>query len=426
VHRKLLFRLGLLSVGLALLFGGAAFLQQQQRLETTVSRQIVERVQRFEVLVQLREGGIPDENSLGREFLRFLERAPSHRSGRIETARLYAPDGRLLVSHPIAERRLETRLDAARDSRVDSGRVRHDTLRLEGGTYVLLGTPVRTVAGDELAHVEAAFRLSDATLAEIRGGALRAGLWVALFLWVAVAATYPITMQVTRRLIVLSGNLLQANIDTAQVLGSAIAKRDGDTAEHNSRVTLISVGIAEAYGLHDDSIRNLIKGAFVHDVGKIAVSDSILLKPGRLTYEEFEVMKTHVQEGVEIVERSDWLSEGVSVVRDHHEKFDGTGYLQGLKGDAIPVEARIFAIADVFDALTSRRPYKEPLSFEETMRVLEQGRGSHFDPELLDAFTPIAPTLFRELIQRPAQSPHVPLREMVGHYFSQLTGDLKI
>ena len=426
VRRKLLLRSGLLSVVLALLFSGTAFYLQQQLLETTVSRQIVERMQRFEVLLQQPEAGVPDENRLGREFLRFLERAPSHRLGQIETARLYSPDGRLLVSRSIADRGLERLLDAARASRVDSGQVRYETERLEGGTYVLLGTPVRSVAGDELARIDAAVRLSDAALAEIRGGALRAGLWVALFLLVAAAATYPVTMRVTRRLIVLSGNLLQANIDTAQVLGSAVAKRDGDTTEHNSRVALIAVRIAETFGLHDSSIRDLIKGAFVHDVGKIVIRDSILLKPGRLTDEEFEVMKTHVQEGVEIVKRSDWLSEGVSVVRDHHEKYDGTGYLQGLKGDAIPVEARIFAIADVFDALTSRRPYKEPLSFDETMRVLEQGRGSHFDPELLDAFTPIAPTLFRELIEQPAQSPHIPLREVVGHYFSQLTGDLKI
>ena len=137
-------------------------------------------------------------------------------------------------------------------------------------------------------------------------------------------------------------------------------------------------------------------------------------------------MKTHVREGVEIVERSTWLNEAVSVVRDHHEKYDGSGYLQGLKGEDIPVPARIFAIADVFDALTSRRPYKGPLSFEETMTVLEDGRGTHFDPDVLDAFVPIAPTLYRELIERPQQRPGVALRDVVSHYFSRLTGDLRI
>jgi len=426
VRQRLLFRLAILSIALALLLGGAAFHYRQQHLETAIAQQVVERVLRFEVLVQSRETGIPDEGTLGREFVQFLERSPSNRLGHVETARLYAPDGRLLVSHPIADRGVESRLDAIRDSRADNDQVWTRWEQIAGGSQVLLGSPLRAVAGDTLAHVEAAFQLSDAAATTIRSDALRVSLWVALIVLATVALTYPITMQLTRRLIVLSGNLLQANIDTAQVLGSAIAKRDGDTAEHNSRVTLLSVRIAEAYGLNEESIRNLIKGAFVHDVGKIVISDSILLKPGRLTGEEFEVMKTHVREGVEIVERSDWLNEGVSVVRDHHEKFDGSGYLQGLKGEDIPVQARIFAIADVFDALTSRRPYKEPLSFEETMGVLEQGRGNHFDPEMLDAFTPIAPTLFRELIQKPAESPHVLLREMVGHYFSQLNGDLKI
>jgi HD-GYP domain-containing protein (c-di-GMP phosphodiesterase class II) len=235
---------------------------------------------------------------------------------------------------------------------------------------------------------------------------------------------YPVVTRSTERLVSLAGNLLQANIETAQVLGSAIAKRDSDTGEHNFRVTIISVRIAERCGLDRDTIRNLIKGAFVHDVGKIAISETILLKPGRLTPEEFEVMKNHVREGVELVERSAWLADAVHVVRHHHEKFDGTGYLAGLRGDEIPIAARIFALADVFDALTSRRPYKEPLSFERTMAVLEEGSGTHFDPRVLAAFAPIAAGIYGDLVAAPGQRSSEILRRMVQDYFSQPASDL--
>jgi HD-GYP domain-containing protein (c-di-GMP phosphodiesterase class II) len=128
----------------------------------------------------------------------------------------------------------------------------------------------------------------------------------------------------------------------------------------------------------------------LHDVGKIGVSDIILLKRGRHSDEETRVMRTHVPLGVEILSKSEWLHNARDVVESHHEKYNGTGYPRGLVGAAIPLSARIFAIADVFDALVSRRPYKEPLDFEEAMRMLARERGRHFDPSLLDAFERIA------------------------------------
>jgi HD-GYP domain-containing protein (c-di-GMP phosphodiesterase class II) len=231
-------------------------------------------------------------------------------------------------------------------------------------------------------------------------------------------------MRSVRRLLTLAGNLLQANIDTAQVLGSAIAKRDSDTSEHNFRVTIVSVRIAERCGLDRRTIRDLIKGSFVHDVGKIAISETILLKPGRLTAEEFEVVKGHVREGVALLERSAWLAGGVPVVRHHHEKYDGSGYLAGLKGEQIPIAARIFALADVFDALTSRRPYKGPLGFECAMAVLQRGSGTHFDPRVLAAFTPIARELYEDLVASPNERPGAILRQIVQDYFSHPASEL--
>jgi HD-GYP domain-containing protein (c-di-GMP phosphodiesterase class II) len=134
-----------------------------------------------------------------------------------------------------------------------------------------------------------------------------------------------------------------------------------------------------------------------HDVGKIAISDRILLKPGKLTDEEREVMKTHVHHGVDIIDHYEWLKDSADVVRYHHEKFDGSGYEVGLKGHDIPINARIFTVADVFDALTSRRPYKEPFALKTAMQILMESRGSHFDPMLIDAFAGIAGSLYGEI-----------------------------
>jgi HD-GYP domain-containing protein (c-di-GMP phosphodiesterase class II) len=129
-------------------------------------------------------------------------------------------------------------------------------------------------------------------------------------------------------------------------------------------------------------------------------------------------MQTHVPLGVEIVRRASWLRDGVPVVAGHHERFGGGGYPNDARAQEIPLSARIFAIADVFDALTSQRPYKKSLGFEETMKILDQGRGSHFDPELLDAFAVVAPELYRKYAGREGVDLRQELVAMVDKYFS--------
>ena len=161
----------------------------------------------------------------------------------------------------------------------------------------------------------------------------------------------------------------------------------------------------------------MIAGAFLHDAGKIGISDTILLKPGPLTKEEFSVMRTHVLLGVDIISRAHWLQSARDVVEFHHEKFDGSGYMKGLKGEAIPLNARIFAIVDVFDALTSTRPYKKPLLFDETMSMLRRDRGSHFDPRLLDAFDAIAPRLYSAIGNAKNTVVEKALRGLVRKYY---------
>jgi putative two-component system response regulator len=140
-----------------------------------------------------------------------------------------------------------------------------------------------------------------------------------------------------------------------------------------------------------------LPSAQLHDVGKIAISDLILNKPGKLTEEEFELMKTHVAIGVEAIkkieqnaEKHDFLKHARLIAGGHHEKWDGTGYPANSKGTDIPLEGRLMAISDVYDALVSRRPYKRPFSTDEAKQIIEQGRGTHFDPVLVDIFSKVA------------------------------------
>ncbi len=172
-------------------------------------------------------------------------------------------------------------------------------------------------------------------------------------------------------------------------------------------------------GLPSEQICHLIAGAFLHDVGKIGIRDNILLKPAGLTEEEFEVMRTHVLLGVDIISKSKWLEGAREVVEFHHEKFDGSGYMQGLHGSEIPLNARIFTIVDVFDALTSRRPYKDPFSFAEAMKMMEPDSGKRFDPQLFRIFSEQAHILHQEI----ADASDALLELMLGnlvkkHFFS--------
>ncbi len=208
---------------------------------------------------------------------------------------------------------------------------------------------------------------------------------------------YPTILYLNKGLLLKTKELSQTNIEILKLLGSAIAKRDSDTDAHNYRVTLYSLMIGTFIGLPTEKIKALIQGAFLHDVGKIGISDTILLKPGKLTDDEFEIMKQHVSLGKDIIQNSKQLDDAKDVVEYHHEKYEGSGYLKGLKGEEIPMNARIFVIADVFDALTSERPYKEAFSYEKTKIMMQELSGKHFDPTLLDTFFDIVPELYNDI-----------------------------
>ena len=189
---------------------------------------------------------------------------------------------------------------------------------------------------------------------------------------------------------------------TIQVVTSLAETRDQETGKHIRRTQLYVKALAEqlsghprfAAALAPAEIESMVKSAPLHDIGKIGVPDRILLKPGKLTPEEFEVMKTHTTLGYEAIVHTEqelgvdvgFLRHAKEIALSHQEKWDGSGYPQGLKGEAIPLSARLMAVADVYDALISRRVYKEPMPHEQAAEIMRHGRGSHFDPDVLDAF----------------------------------------
>ena len=243
-------------------------------------------------------------------------------------------------------------------------------------------------------YVNVLMKLDRQTVFFIENNAVTGVMVVLLTLVLVCVSIFPMIYAQYRSLVKGKRELTLSNIQTLKSLGNAIAKRDSDTHAHNYRVTYYSVKIAEAMALPPRQIEDLIKGAFLHDVGKIAISDSILLKPGKLDAEEFRIMQTHVTHGVDIVKGGSWLVQAEKVILHHHEKMDGSGYPHGLAGEAIPLEARIFAVADVFDALTSERPYKQPFGTERSMAIICKDAGSHFDPAIVAIFERIYQACF--------------------------------
>lgn len=296
---------------------------------------------------------------------------------------------------------------------------RTEVIMLGGRIHVQVVMPIETPDQREKVSVRALFAPSETARAAFQNR-LRRNVVLAILIVLATSGLlYPVILHLVRKLTVFSHDLLEANLDTLSLLASTIAKRDSDTDVHNFRVTLYSVRLAESLHLPDSDMQSLIKGAFLHDVGKIGIRDAILLKPGGLDEEEFSLMQDHVQHGMDIITGSAWLSDAALVVGSHHEKYGGGGYPNGTAGETIPLPARIFAIVDVFDALTSKRPYKEPLSCQASLAILEQGRASHFDPVLLDAFLQIAPELHRAYAGRDDQGLRDELRMAIIRYFSK-------
>jgi putative two-component system response regulator len=206
---------------------------------------------------------------------------------------------------------------------------------------------------------------------------------------------------------------------TILAMASLAETRDSETGHHIRRTQFYVKALAEklrghprfAWFLTDANINMLFKSAPLHDIGKVGISDRILLKPGRLDPHEFEIMKTHTTLGHDAIEHAEkllgtnveFLSCAKTIALSHQEKWDGSGYPQGLAGDDIPIAARLMAVADVYDALISRRVYKQAVSHEKAVRIMIENRGTHFDADMIDAFVEIQ-NEFRAIAQRFADS----------------------
>jgi response regulator RpfG family c-di-GMP phosphodiesterase len=173
---------------------------------------------------------------------------------------------------------------------------------------------------------------------------------------------------------------------TLEALGSALDTRDIGTQAHSHRVVGYSLALAAALGLPESQLRDIEHGVLLHDIGKIGIPDGILLKPGALGPEEWKIMRTHPDLGRRLVEPIPFLRGAVPIVYHHHERWDGTGYPVGLRGESIPLGARIFAVADAFDAMTVDRPYSMAVSSEAARQEIERCSGTHFDPAVVETF----------------------------------------
>lgn len=202
--------------------------------------------------------------------------------------------------------------------------------------------------------------------------------------WLLIRTQIQRTMFMQKKELELARNQVAMGNETVITIARTVDARDGNTSQHSSRVSEYSVMIAKRLGFDEQQCELLRKTALLHDIGKIGIPDSVLNKPGRLTDEEYEIMKTHVVKGAEILKNFSLVENVEEGVLYHHERYDGKGYVHGLKGEEIPLSARIIGIADAFDAMTANRVYRKKLDFDVVLSELKKGRGTQFDPKLTD------------------------------------------
>ncbi len=190
---------------------------------------------------------------------------------------------------------------------------------------------------------------------------------------------------------------------TLEALGSALDLKDSETEGHSRRVTAYTLEMARGMELGDQELKTIARGAYLHDIGKMGVPDSILLKTGPLSEQEAAFMRTHCQRGYDILARVEALREAAEIVLSHQESYDGSGYPRGLQGEQIPLGARIFAVADTLDAMTSDRPYRKAASFASARAEINRVRGTQFDPRVVDVYLAVPDATWIELRGRIAE-----------------------
>ncbi|MFA7282283.1 MAG: HD domain-containing phosphohydrolase [Sterolibacterium sp.] len=341
--------------------------------------------------------------------------------GLFDIAEIYAGNGRKLAEAMTVEG------EAVESSLPKHGppnytNASYESIKLPEGRWILrVFVPLRAVVDDTSGPITGYFEgvrvVPKWQHEHIFANSLHVALMVCLASLLCGAAIYPVVIHLSTDNERKAREVLDSHISMMEALGRAIAKRDSDTGAHNYRVAWIAARIAEHMGLKGSAMQSLIAGSFLHDVGKIGIPDAILLKPGKLNDAELIVMRTHVAQGEEIVTGMGWLDGANAIVAAHHEKWNGSGYPHKLSGEKIPLAARIFAVADVFDALCSKRPYKEPMGFEAVMAILENDTGSHFDPAVMSVFCPMALEIFNRLADCSESDARQLLEDRVRQHF---------
>ena len=205
---------------------------------------------------------------------------------------------------------------------------------------------------------------------------------------------------ITARTQLLQHNMqqLESSYDvTLEALGYALDLRDAETQGHSKRVTAYTLALGRAIGLREAELRIAGRGAFLHDIGKMAIPDAILRKPGKLTAEEQVIMRTHSELGYKMIRKIPFLQEAAEIVYSHQEHFDGSGYPRRLRGEQIPIGARIFAVADTFDAITSNRPYRKANTMPAARKEILRCAGTQFDPSIVDVFVATPDSIWLDL-----------------------------
>lgn len=403
-------RLGVISVIVTLLgFGGIYWYIEQEnakRIDALINKEFID----FEKHLKGFELGNPKTRKLF--FSRMNELMDSHQMLMLD---IHGTDGKELFWVTKSPDSKLVQLFRRFDPDV-SKTISYHLVPIDSNNLILIFAKSLPINHTSAVILKAAIPLKSETVLAMRKGMRSIFIGTTVILLLVIVAIFPIIYRQYRQLQLDKMELLYSNINLIRVLGDAVAMRDSDTSEHNYRVSYYTIRLAEKMNLSPEAFPALIKGAFLHDVGKIGIPDTILLKPGRLDANEFSIMKQHVNLGKVLIQKIPWCDDALAIIGFHHEKFDGSGYPNGLKGDKIPLAARIFAVVDVFDALMSERPYKEPFSLQHAIDLIMDGSGKHFDPIVVTGFSEIAESIWNDVADKNSDELEKLIREAVIPY----------
>lgn len=404
-------RMGLAAVVLGFAAGTVSYLVETERAESSALERAAQAARHFESRA-MRLVAVSNAASAHSELKQLAER------NRVAGIRVFdAAKAPVYETWTYVTPQLQDALRAQPDDWPLAGKSVRMWSDIAGARVIRVVLPLVREDNGIAGYLESITELDSATMSNQRTQVRSGVLTAAVSVLVALVLLYPLMLGLLDRSAQLSRGLMQSNLDLMRSLGNAVAKRDSATDAHNYRVTHYAVALAEAMGLEEKPIADLVVGAFLHDVGKIGIPDKILLKPDKLTDDEFAIMKGHVPLATEIVPDTPWLHGATLIIRHHHERYDGSGYPDGLSGSAIPLTARIFSVADAFDAVTSERPYKRPTPVTDALTVFRQESGRQFDPQVVDALMQVAPSVFMRLSACGRAELRKGLDEILERYF---------